>query len=80
MKLSLKSARINAGYSQEEAAYLLRISQATLSAWERNMWLPNILKALELADLYGVDVKDIKFDAKADKRRIYEEYEEVANG
>lgn len=33
-KLNLKAVRVNAGFSQEELAKTLKISQQTLSNWE----------------------------------------------
>ena len=39
-RITLKAARVNAGYSQEEAAILLNISPYTLSNWERGVSMP----------------------------------------
>ena len=70
MKLSFRGARINAGFRQDIAAQKLNVSVATLSAWERGKWLPNILKSMEMAKLYGIDVNDFSFDPEADKKRL----------
>ena len=40
-KISLKAARVNAGYSQKEAAELLGISNKTLCSWENGKTFPD---------------------------------------
>lgn len=73
MKLTFRGARINAGLRQDIAAKSLNVSIATLSAWERGKWLPNIHKAMEMAKLYGIDVNNFSFDPEADKKRTLTE-------
>lgn len=34
-KISLKAARVNAGFTQDELAEKLKVSRATVNAWER---------------------------------------------
>ena len=34
-KITLRAARVNAGYTQDELAEKLKVSRATVNAWER---------------------------------------------
>ena len=47
------------GFTQQEVADRLGISNRTLSAWERGTAIPDILLLPALADLYGVTVDEI---------------------
>lgn len=60
-KISLKAARVNAGYSQKEAAILLQISNKTLSNWENGDTFPSAEKIERLCALYKVSYDDIIF-------------------
>lgn len=60
-KISLKAARVNAGFSQKEAAILLQISNKTLSNWENGDTFPSAKKIECLCDLYKVSYNDIIF-------------------
>lgn len=53
-RITLKAARVNAGYSQEEAAALLHISPYTLSNWERGLSMPKANQIAGICDLYKV--------------------------
>ena len=53
-RITLKAARVNAGYSQEEAAILLNISPYTLSNWERGVSMPKANQIDSICGLYGV--------------------------
>ena len=46
------AARVNAGYTQEEAAARIGITKATLIKWEKGDTSPNIEKAQVMADVY----------------------------
>lgn len=61
MKISLKAARINAGFSQKEAANLLKVSNKTLSNWENGDTFPSAKKIECLCKLYGVSYNNIIF-------------------
>jgi len=54
IKLTLAAARINAGYTQQEAAKKLNISVESLSKWERGEIRPKEPTVLGLASFYGV--------------------------
>ncbi|MDL2257553.1 helix-turn-helix transcriptional regulator [Eubacteriales bacterium OttesenSCG-928-K08] len=61
MGMTLKAARVNAGYNQAEAAKILNISVYTLSNYERGISFPDvpILKRIEQA--YGVGYDQLIF-------------------
>ena len=53
-RITLRAARVNAGYSQEDAAILLNISPYTLSNWERGISMPKANQIDAICDLYKV--------------------------
>lgn len=67
------------GYTQQEVADKLGISNRTLSGWERGAALPDILLLPALAELYGVTVDEILRGERAQtplpalSRRAYED-------
>lgn len=60
-RMTLRAARVNAGYSQKEVADLLQISNKTLSSWENGDTFPSIKKIERLCELYNMSYDDIKF-------------------
>ncbi len=60
-KMTLKAARVNAGLSQKGAAELLKISNCTLSAWEKGRSFPNAEKIMAICEIYGVSYNDLNF-------------------
>lgn len=62
-KFSLKSARVNAGYSQKEAAELLGISNKTLCNWENKKTFPDQPMIERICALYGLSYDMIDFTA-----------------
>lgn len=60
-KVNLKAARVNAGFTQKEAAEKLNVSNATLCNWENGTSYPNIQQVESLCDLYGLTYDDINF-------------------
>lgn len=63
-KISVRAARVNAGYSQKEAARRLSINRATLHSYESGKTIPNwsIVKAME--ELYSYPADYIFFGSK----------------
>ena len=59
--ITLKAARVNAGYSQVEAAEKLGVSVYTLSNYERGITFPDIPLLKKIERLYRVPYKDIFF-------------------
>ena len=52
--ITLEAARVNAGYSQKNAAKELKISNVTLSNWERGVSMPKANQIIAICELYGV--------------------------
>lgn len=61
MAITLKAARVNAGFTQKEAAKQLGISKTTLQNYEMYRTVPGIDMAQKIADLYGLPVDGIIF-------------------
>ena len=61
LKITLKAARTNAGYTQEQAAEALGLSLSTLKNYEAGRTYPsvNVVKAIE--ELYQVRYDNIIF-------------------
>jgi len=55
----LKSLRKQKGNTQEEIAEVFGVSSRSVSRWENGITLPDLGILVELADYYGVDIKDI---------------------
>ena len=60
-KMTLRAARVNAGYQQKEAAEKLGISNATLCEWEKGNTFPNVQQVEKICTLYGLTYDDIIF-------------------
>ena len=63
MKYTLKELRARKNWTQREAAAALGISTNTYTAWERDFGKVKARKAAQVADMYGVKVDDIFFEA-----------------
>lgn len=61
VKISLRAARVNAGYSQKEAADLLEVSNKTLGNWENGITFPPADKIIAICNLYGVSYDNLNF-------------------
>ena len=61
MELTMKAARVNAGYTQKTAAKLLKISNNTLSSYENYKTIPDVRISKRMAKLYQLSVNDIIF-------------------
>ncbi len=55
----LQSLRKSKGFTQQELADLLNVSNKTVSKWENGLGIPEMSTLLLLADLYEVSVDDI---------------------
>ena len=60
MKITLKAARINAGFLQKEVADKLGVSIHTIINWERGITKPKKHILMVLSSIYNVNVDDIK--------------------
>ena len=61
MAITLKAARINAGYDQKTAASILGVTPATLGQWEAGKTFPNVPQINAIECLYGLSYADINF-------------------
>ena len=61
MAITLKAARVNAGFTQKEAAECLNISKSTLASYEKYKTKPDIEMAQKIATLYQMSVDGIIF-------------------
>ena len=61
MKMTLKAARVNRGFTQKEAAVLLDISEATISNYERGISSPDVGVLKRIEALYEIQYNDIVF-------------------
>lgn len=61
MKVTLKAARMNKGFTQDEAANYLGIKKDTLSNYERGKTYPNIPVLRKMERLYGIAYDNLIF-------------------
>lgn len=62
LKITLKQARVGKNMSQEQVADKLGVSQNAISYWENKPSSVPIIRALELARLYEVNLDDLIFE------------------
>ena len=62
MAISIKAARVNAGYTQEEVAKALKKSKNTIVSYEAYTTSPDINVAKAMAKLFEMPVDDIIWD------------------
>ena len=61
VKISIRAARVNAGFLQKEAAIQLGISNKTLCNWENGITFPPADKIPAICELYGVSYDHLNF-------------------
>lgn len=59
MKISLRAARINSGFTQEYVAKHMNVNASTISSWEKGKTYPTANKLAKLCGIYGVCIDDI---------------------
>lgn len=64
MAITLKAARVNAGYTQGEIAERMGVSNVTISNWEKGKKYPTLIQADALVRLYGITLNDIIIPTK----------------
>lgn len=67
MAITMKAARLNAGYTQEQAAKKLGVNKCTLVNWESGKTAPTIWQWEDLCDLYEMGFGDILVPKKFNK-------------
>ena len=60
-KMSLKSARVNAGLTQKQAADALEIAPSTLRNWEKGITFPKQPEIEKMCFLYKVSYDQVNF-------------------
>lgn len=60
-KITLKAARINAGYTMQDVASRFGVCRETVGKWERGVISPQVVTFNKLCDLYGVTGDDVLF-------------------
>lgn len=61
MAITLKGARVNAGFTQAEAGRRLGVTSVTIGNWEKGKTFPKVDQVFDIARLYGVNVNDLIF-------------------
>ncbi len=61
LSVTLASARVNANLTQKEVAKILKVSEATVNAWENGKTEPRISQARSLSELYKIPLNQIIF-------------------
>ncbi len=64
MSISLKAARVNAGYTQDSAAKKLGISVSTLANYEKGKTEPGYSTIRKMVEVYKVSMDDLNFCRK----------------
>lgn len=60
-KISLGAARVNAGFTQKEAAEKLGVGNKTLGSWENYQSFPGADMIPKICELYGLPYDHINF-------------------
>ena len=55
----IKNARIINGLTQEQAAESLLVSRQTISNWENEKSLPDVISIIRMSDLYGLSLDEL---------------------
>ena len=69
-KMTLKAARVNAGFTQIHAATLLGVSNKTLCGWEKGQSFPTPKHIDKICRLYGVSYAELTFRPPIRFKRI----------
>jgi len=64
MAITMKAARLNAGYTQGQAADKIGVNKGTINAWENGKTSPTVWQWQDLCELYGMGFEDILIPKK----------------
>lgn len=59
MAISIKAARVNAGFTQTEVAKRVKKTKNTIASYEAYTTVPDITTAQAMAEMFGMSVDDI---------------------
>ena len=62
-QITLRAARVNAGFTQKDAANRLCVSVSTLKNWESGKTFPTQPHIMKICALYGIEYDNIFFAA-----------------
>lgn len=62
MQITMASARVNAGLTQNEVSELMGITPKTLITWERGQREPKFSQLQKFCEICGCEVSDIRFE------------------
>ena len=63
-QITLKAARVNAGFTQKEASKKIDVSISTLKNWEKGVTYPKQPHIMKICEVYGIQYDHIFFDQK----------------
>ena len=66
----IKNARMQKGYTQEEAAENLVVSRQTISNWENGRSLPDIISIIKMSELYELSLDEMMKGDKALLKKV----------
>lgn len=64
MAMNLTAARINANLTRSQVCEMLGIGENTIANYELYKTKPTIERAIQLANLYGCELDDIKWSSE----------------
>ena len=70
INITLEAARVNAGYTQEQAASNLGVSRSTIINWENGKTIPGIPSMHKMSQLYGIPLDCIFLPCYSTKSRF----------
>ena len=65
--IKLKKTRVKSGFTQEQVAEKLMISRQTVSNWENEKSLPDVVSIMKMSDLYQISLDEL---LKGDKKML----------
>jgi len=73
--LKLKNTRVKSGFTQEQVAEKLMISRQTVSNWENEKSLPDVVSVMKMSDLYQISLDEL---LKGDKNMLKKIEKDIA--
>lgn len=77
MRWRLCACRVNAGYTQKEAAKLVGVSEKTIVDWEAGHTAPNMAKGQRLSEIYGIPLAYMDFSKAGNSTPLRERESET---
>ena len=73
--IKLKKTRVKSGFTQEQVAEKLMISRQTVSNWENEKSLPDVVSVMKMSDLYQISLDEL---LKGDKKMLEKIEKDIA--